>query len=158
MFQWLRTLLGGFRPPQPAGPERRILAIGPGEESLCGSARWVDGELKVSAAEAGTLRLFEAPISGLDQCMITYRYRIKTEALRSSVYPEMWCRIPGMGEFFSRGLHLKMRGSNDWPSIQIPFYLKRGQTPDLLKLNLVCEGPAEVRLKEIEVLATPLAE
>lgn len=158
MFGWLRMLLGGFKPPQPVGPPKQVRAIRPGEDSVCGSAHWADGELEVSAETAGPLRLFEIPVSGLDQCMVTYRYRIKTDGLQSSVYPEMWCRIPGLGEFFSRGLHLKMRGSNHWPIVEIPFYLKRGQAPDLLKLNLVFEGPGAVKLKEIEVLATPLAE
>jgi hypothetical protein len=34
-----------------------------------------------------------------------------------------------------------------WVSLEIPFYLKAGQSPDLLKLNLE---------SEIEILATPL--
>ena len=72
------------------------------------------------------------------------------------IYPELWCRIPGMGEFFSKGLHQKVRGTNDWVSLEIPFYLKAGQSPDLLKLNLVFEGAGAVRMKEIEILATPL--
>ena len=49
-----------------------------------------------------------------------------------------------------------MRGTNDWVSLEIPFYLKAGQSPDLLKLNLVFEGAGAVRMKEIEILATPL--
>jgi len=36
--------------------------------------------------------------------------------------------------------------------------LKKGQQPDLLKLNMVFEGPGSVRLKELEILATPLAD
>ncbi|MDA1278325.1 MAG: hypothetical protein O2960_30395 [Verrucomicrobia bacterium] len=100
--------------------------------------------------------LFEVPISGHDQCMITYRCQLSTEDLKSSVYQEMWCRISGRGEFFSRGLHQKVKGTNNYRSLEVPFYLKKDQTPDLLKLNLVFEGAGTARLKDIEVLATPL--
>lgn len=156
MFKWLRTLFAGFQPPKPAGPPVQIRAIGPSDTPIAATAKWDGGELEVGSDERASVRLFEVPLSDRDQCMITYRFRIKTDALKSSVYPEMWCRIPGMGEFFSRGLHQKIRGSNDWSSLEIPFYLKKGQFPDLLKLNLVFEGPGAVRLKEIEILATPL--
>ena len=156
MFNWLRALFSAFKPPKPAGPPVRIHAIGPADAPICAGAKWDGDELDVSSDEKTNVRLFEVPVSGQDQCMITYRLRIKTDDLKSSVYPEMWCRLPGMGEFFSRGLNQKVRGSNDWMSLEIPFYLKAGQSPDLLKLNLVFEGPGAVRLKNIEILATPL--
>ena len=40
----------------------------------------------------------------------------------------MWCRIPGVGECFSRGLNQKVQGTNNYLSLEIPFYLKKGQT------------------------------
>ena len=88
--------------------------------------------------------------------MLTYRLRIKTDNLQKAVYPELWCRIPERGQFFSRGLHCKVRGTNDWKEVEIPFYLESGQKADLLHLNLVFEGPGTVRLKDIEVLSTPV--
>ena len=156
MFQWLKTLLGGFVPPNPVGPQRLVQSVYPGTSPIAEAARWVGTELEVLTPVAETVRLFEVPLKGLEQCMLTYRFRIATDALKASVYPEMWCRIPGSGEFFSKGLHQKVSGTNDWVSLEIPFYLKAGQSPDLLKLNLVFEGPGAVRLKEIEILATPL--
>jgi hypothetical protein len=36
--------------------------------------------------------------------------------------------------------------------------LKKGQQPELLKLNLVFEGPGAAKLQDLEILATPLAE
>lgn len=156
MFQWLKSLCAGFRPPQPAGPPHLVQSLGPGTSPLGQAARWEGTELVVLTPAAETVRLFEVPIKGHEQCSLTYRFRIATDALQASVYPELWCRIPGMGEFFSKGLHQKVSGTNDWVSLEIPFYLKAGQRPDLVKLNLVFEGAGAVRLKEIELLATPL--
>jgi hypothetical protein len=156
MLKWLTSLLGGFVPPKPAGPPKVVHSVAPGTSPIAEAARWEGSELVVRTPAAETVRLFEVPLKGHEQCMLTYRLRIATEALKAGVYPEMWCRIPGIGECFSKGLHQKVSGTNDWVSLEIPFYLKAGQSPDLLKLNLVFEGAGAVRLKEIEILATPL--
>ena len=68
----------------------------------------------------------------------------------------MWCRVVGIAESFSRGLNHKVRATNNWLSLEIPFYLRQGQFAELLKLNLVFEAPGTVRLTDLEVLATPL--
>jgi hypothetical protein len=68
----------------------------------------------------------------------------------------MWCRVPGHGEFFSKGLDQPIKGTTDWGSYEVPFYLKKDQRADLLKLNLVVEGPGSVGIKDIELLKTPL--
>ena len=81
---------------------------------------------------------------------------MKTENLQGGVYLEMWYRFPGRGEFFSRGLHHKVKGTAWWASYETPFYLKKDQRPDLIKLNLVFEGPGTVWLKDVEVLKTLL--
>jgi hypothetical protein len=100
--------------------------------------------------------LFDVPLNQVEQCVISYRFSIKTDNLQRAVYPELWCRIPERGQFFSRGLNCKVRGTNDWKTVEIPFFLQNGQRADLLHLNLVFEGPGSVRLKDIEVLATPI--
>ncbi len=82
---------------------------------------------------------------------------IHTKDLSSAVYPEMWCRIPKKGEFFSRGVENKIKGTNDWIQVEIPFYLQKGQLADLLHLNLVFEGEGTVRLKGIEVTSAQIA-
>src|SRR5688572_30591911 len=114
MLQWIKSLLGGFVLPKPAGPPRLVQSVAPGTSPIAEAARWDGAELVVKTPVAETVRLFEVPIKGHDQCMLTYRFRIATDALKDSVYPEMWCRIPGVGECFSKGLHQKVRGTNDW--------------------------------------------
>ena len=69
----------------------------------------------------------------------------------------MWCRLPGRGEFFSKGAQQAVSGTANWARYEIPFYLKRGQKPDLIKLNLAVAGPGTVWLRNIELLKTPLA-
>jgi len=101
----------------------------------------VDGGAWLAVCDkAQTFRLFEVPEPGVEDCTVLYRAQLKTENLRGQAYLEMWCRLPGRGEFFSKGLNQLLTGSNDWVSCQIPFFLKKGEQPDLIRLNLVVQA------------------
>jgi hypothetical protein len=90
--------------------------------------------------KAQTFRLFEVSEPGVEECIVLYRAKLKTENLNGRAYLEMWCRLPGRGEFFSKGLSQTVTGSNDWLSCEIPFLLKKGEKPDLIRLNLVVQA------------------
>jgi hypothetical protein len=57
---------------------------------------------------------------------------------------------------FFKGAEQAVKGTTDWASYEIPFSLKNGQRPDLIKLNLVIEGRGKVWLKDIQLLKTPM--
>ena len=104
-----------------------------------------------------TIRLFEVtPAAGLEQCQVLYRAKIKTEKADKRVYLEMWCRVPGFGEAFSKGFDNAVTGTTDWETVEIPFYLQKGQQPDLIKLNVVMEGKGTVWVKDVELSRGPL--
>ncbi len=103
-----------------------------------------------------TIRLFEVENPGVEQCIVTYRAKLKTENLNGQAYLELWCRFPGKGEYFSRGLDHTVTGSNDWASYETPFFLKKGEKPDLIKLNIVVKGTGKVWVKDVELLKGPL--
>lgn len=145
-----------WKPPETSGPPIRLRAITPADAPFSEFASWQGDELQVRSNEAATQRLFDVELSHVEQCKLAYRFLIHTENLTSAVYPEMWCRIPGKGEFFSRGVDNQIKGTNDWMQVEIPFYLEKGQVADLLHLNLVFEGKGTVHLKEIEVTSTPV--
>ena len=150
MFDWLRRK-ASWKPPQVSGEERDLRTFGTSDRPVSRTARWNGSELIVETGDAGCVSLFDLPLPDLEQCRITYRFRIQTEALKASVYPEMWCRIPEKGLFFSRGMDRKIQGTVDWAEVEISFYLEKGQRADLLHLNLAFEGAGGVRLKDIRV-------
>lgn len=155
MFGWLKSL---FRVPQPAGPPRELRSFGTSDPTISrDSIIPEDGAWRVTGDTDGkTIRLFEVQNPGIEQCMLTYRARMRTEGIERRAYLEMWCRLPGHGEFFSKGLHNAVTGTNAWASYEIPFYLKRGQKPDLIKLDLTVEGTGTVWIKDLQLLQTPL--
>ncbi|HUG66289.1 MAG TPA: DUF4019 domain-containing protein, partial [Pirellulaceae bacterium] len=119
-----------------------------------------DGGWKITAAETRTVRLFEAPLPPLAAGPFFYRAKLKTENVKDRAFLEMWVRFPGEGEFFSKGFHNAVSGTNGWAEYEIPFFLKKGQQPDLAKLNLTIEGSGTVWIKDIQLrgrqTATPV--
>ena len=101
-------------------------------------------------SEPQTIRLFEVPGSGLDECTVFYRAMLKTEGLKGRAYLEMWLRVPGRGEFFSRGLDNTVTGSTDWASYEVPFFLNKGEKADLIRLNVAVEGTGKIWIKNVE--------
>jgi hypothetical protein len=64
--------------------------------------------------------------------------------------------LPGAWGILLQGFQHALEGTNDWASCETPFLLKKGQRPDLIKLNLVVEGRGKVLIKDVQLLKTPL--
>jgi hypothetical protein len=153
MLTWLKSL---FKPAQPLGPPVSIRLFGSADRPISKDAVRADDTWRIEVPGAVTVRLFELPISGLEQCVLTYRAQLKTAGVEGGVYLEMWC-VFGGSEYFSKDFHHKAKGTNEWTLVQTPFFLKKGQAPNLLKLYLTFEGRGTVWIKDIELLKTPTA-
>jgi hypothetical protein len=116
------------------------------------------GGWRIEVKEPRTIRLYDVVNRDktLDDCQVIYKATLKTENLKGKAYLEMWCRVPGEGEAFSRDLLHPVSGTTDWVSCQTQFYLRKGERPDLIKLNLVVEGTGTVWIKDIELRKEPL--
>jgi hypothetical protein len=156
MVNWLKSL---FARPKPAGPPQVLRAFATNQPTITQSGiRVENGAWHIDArTEEQTIRLFEVENPAVEQCLLTYRAELKAEDLQGRAFLEMWCRLPGRGEFFSKGYKQTVSGTVDWAHYEIPFVLKGDQKPDLIKLNVVVEGPGRVWLRNLELLKTPLA-
>ncbi len=155
MLTWLKSW---FSVPKPSGPPETIRLFRTTDATLTqGNVRVQQDSWAIDAKAEETIRLFEVPNPQAEQCFLTYRATMKTDGLTGRAFLEMWCRLPGRGEFFSRGLNQAVNGTTNWASYEIPFYLKKGQRPDLIKLNLVIEGRGKVWMKDVQLLKTPLS-
>jgi len=153
MLDWLKSLFSG---PQPSGPPETIRLFRTTDRTLSEDSIKVEQDgWTVDSMAAQTIRLFEVQDPQAEQCVVSYRASMRTEGLTGRAFLEMWCRLPGRGEFFSKGLNQAARGTTGWASYEVPFYLKKGQRPDLIKLNLVIEGRGKVWIKDVQLLKTP---
>ena len=119
-----------------------------------------NGSLKIitDLADKTVIRLFETGRTYIynEADVLIYSAQLKSELEDGRAYLEMWCDIPGKGEFFSRGLAQPVTGSTNWMTVQILFRLEAGQMPANVKLNLVIEGAGTVWIDDIKLLSSPL--
>ena len=111
-----------------------------------------------AAREAGSIRLFELAEPAVERCVLTYRAELKAADLERGAYLEMWCRFPGRGEFFSKGLQQKAKGTTGWSSYEVPFSLKAAERPDLIRLNVAFDGPGTLWVRNLELQQAPCAD
>jgi hypothetical protein len=153
MMKWFKSM---FAAPKPAGPAETIKRFST-EDPTISRDSVVEGDSWLFICEQPqTVNLFEFDNPGIEQCILTYKAQIRTEGLSGRTYLEMWCKFAGKGEYFSKGFNQALTGTNDWAKREIPFLLKKGQKPDVVKLNVAVEGNGKVWVKEIELLKTPI--
>lgn len=156
MFSWLKKRLS---PPEPAGPPVAIREFGTDDGPISQDGVIAeDPGWRIECSGKRTVHLFEVPLEDVEQSLLTYRAQMRCSDLDGEAYLEMWCRLPGRGEFFSKGLDSKLGGTMDWSSFETPFFVRKGQRPDLAKLNLAVKGRGTIWIKEIGLDRTPLVE
>jgi len=114
------------------------------------------GSLRITVAESTVIRLFEISDISVENARLLYQAKVRTKDIQGQVFLEMWCHFPGKGEFFSRSLQSPLSGTTEWTSIETPFFLKKGQKPDLVKLNLVINGNGTAWIDDIHLIKGPL--
>lgn len=116
-----------------------------------------NGSLRVDAAPGRTVVLLcEIHDLNIDNARLVYQAKVRTENVEGLVYLEMWCGFTGYGEVFSRNMDTVMRGTNDWTTVITPFFLKAGQKPEYVKLNLVVEGKGTAWIDDVRLFKAPL--
>jgi hypothetical protein len=114
------------------------------------------GSLRVEARAPVVVPLFEVTDVQVEEATLIYQARLRSLGLKGGAYLEMWCVFPGKGEFFSRGLPPPVAETMDWRTISTPFFLKAGEKPARVKLNLVITGAGTVWVDDIRLLREPL--
>ncbi len=114
------------------------------------------GSIKVVATQPTVVRLFEVSGIEVEEARLIYRAKVRTEEVEGQVFLEMWCHFPAKGEFFSRGLQSPLTGTTNWTTQETPFFLKKGEKPDLIKLNLVVKGKGVAWIDDARLLKGPL--
>lgn len=113
-------------------------------------------KIESDSPEKRTIRLFETGLMNIENRMLIYQAKLKSDLSIGKAYLEMWCNIPGKGEFFSRGLEQPISGITEWVTVQTPFRIEAGQMPANIKLNVVVEGTGTIWIDDIKLLLCPL--
>jgi len=109
------------------------------------------GSLRIEAEKPVVVSLYEVTDIDVENTRLLYAAHLRTENLEGRAYLEMWLVFEDVGEFFSRGLADPLIGTVGWTRREIPFFLKTGENPDRVKLNLVVDGRGTVWIDDIVV-------
>jgi len=115
-----------------------------------------NGSLRIITNKPTTVRLYDLRDIDVENARLIYQARLRTEEVTGQVYLEMCCHFPGKGQFFSRALQSPLSGTTEWTTQETPFFLKKGENPDDIKLNLVINGAGSVWIDDIRLLQGPL--
>ncbi|HYA26918.1 MAG TPA: hypothetical protein VEE82_02875 [Thermodesulfovibrionales bacterium] len=115
-----------------------------------------NGSLRIKVTRPTTVRLFEINDVNVENARLTYQAKLRSKNLEGQAYLEMWCCFSGRGEFFSRGLQDTVSGTMRWITAETPFFLKKDERPDVIKLNLVINGKGTVWIDDVRLLKGPL--
>ncbi|NOZ08540.1 MAG: hypothetical protein GXO91_06635 [FCB group bacterium] len=115
-----------------------------------------NGSLKITTRDSVDVPLFVVGDIDIEKAKLLYRAKIRTENEVGKVYLEMWCHFPDLGYFYSRNLTTSLTTTTNWTTMETPFYLKKGENPDEIRLNLVITGAGTVWIDELQLLKAPL--
>jgi hypothetical protein len=110
------------------------------------------GSLRIDAEGPITVNLFEVQDIDIENARLMYQARVRSKGLQGQAYLEMLVHMPGKGEFFTRNVHTPATGTMDWTTMEAPFFLKTGQNPDYVKLNLVIAGTGTMWIDDIRLV------
>jgi hypothetical protein len=149
-----------------AAPAGDVLAAYPADtfdgivdrELVSLDAEGCDGtpSILITAEAPTTYHLYETGDIDVENALIAFQAKVRTDGLEGDAVLEMWCIFDEMGEFFSRSLDNPVSGTMDWTDAVTAFRLEAGQNPDNIKLNLVVTGPGRVWIDDIRVTKAPL--
>lgn len=114
-----------------------------------------NGSLKIASNGVKVFQLFETGDVDVEDCVLSYKAKIKTENLNGKTYLMMLCGFTGKGEAFSKGFGTVKSGNMNWSSAETPFLLKKGENPNNIKLQIVCEGTGIIWIDDIQLIKTP---
>jgi hypothetical protein len=113
-----------------------------------------NGSIRIDAAGPIAVQLYIIDDVKVEDTQVIYEAKIKSDGLSGQAYLEMWCVFKDQGEFFSRGFDSVISGSTDWKTIRTVFNLKKGETPDQFKLNIVVNGAGTIWIDDIRLSKT----
>lgn len=114
------------------------------------------GSLRIETDQTKSIPLYETGDIDVENARLIYRAKVRCQNVTGKAYLEMRCRFPGKGEFFSKAFDSAISGTAAWSLHEACFFLKQGENPDNVKLNVAIEGGGMVWIDEIRLLRAPL--
>ena len=115
-----------------------------------------NGSLRITTSKPTTVRLYELGNIDVENARLLYQAKLRTEDVPGRCIWRCGVTFPAKVNFSRAGLQSPLSGSTEWTTQETPFFLKKGENPDDIKLNLVINGAGTVWIDDIRLLKGPL--
>ncbi len=115
-----------------------------------------NGSLRIIAKGPETVRLFEVNDLDVEDAKLIYQAKLRAKKLAGQGYLELRCHFPGGEEFTSTDARVVLTGTTGWVTAQTAYFVKKGEKPDVIKLNLVINGKGTVWIDDVRLMKGPL--
>jgi len=113
------------------------------------------GALKITTDEAMVIPLYDTGDLDVENGFLLCDAQVRLDDCEGIVYLELLCNFPGRGEYYSRGFdHAASGTSGGWLPSRARFFLREGENPDNVRVNLVMTGPGTAWIDDIRFIAT----
>lgn len=115
-----------------------------------------NGSLRIITNGPTTVRLLEVNDLGVEDARLIYQAKVRVRDFEGQVYLEMACHFADNRELFSRNPESAIAGSTGWVSMETSHPLKKGENPNIVKLNLVVNGRGKVWIDDVRLMKASL--
>lgn len=116
------------------------------------------GSLKITVEQPTTIRLYEVPLPKVENSTMTYKAKVKTQDFGGDAYLQMLVHFPSGGEMEAQNYNKATGGTTDWVAMEVPFSVRKGQKPDVVRLNLILNGAGTVWVDDVHLHKIPQPE
>jgi hypothetical protein len=116
------------------------------------------GSLKIAVEQPTTIRLYEVPLPKVENSNMIYQAKVKAQDFGGDAYLQMLVHFPSGGEMEAQNYDKATGGTTDWVAMEVPFNVRKGQKPDVVRLNLILNGAGTVWVDDVRLHKIPQPE
>jgi hypothetical protein len=116
------------------------------------------GSLKITVEQPTTVQLYEVPSPKAENSDIFYKAKLKAKDFGGDAYLQMIIHYPSGGEVTAHNYEKAIGGTTDWTAMETKANIRKGQKPDVVRLNLILNGGGTVWVDDVHLFKVPRPE
>jgi len=116
------------------------------------------GSLKITVEQPTTVQLYEVPSPKAENSDIIYQAKLKTKDFGGDAYLQMLIHYPSGGEITAHNYDKAIGGTTEWTPMEVKANIRKGQKPDVVRLNLILNGGGTVWVDDVHLHKVPKPE